>query len=522
MKDTMRTSLLILGIIGLVMAGSARAQSSNCPSDYAGFLAPRLEVGQRGIVIPGGSGNRLRFSPDARAEQIGTLPPGTEFDIVDGPQCDSAASIVWWKVVTADDMQGWTAEGLLPDDYFLAPLGISAPTATATVTPSPYPTLPPTPTPTAVSLPPLDLPDREVLSPDNFQNIQVIGQFPSTASTGTLFLSPDMNYLFVVSAGAFRSKHTNVYTFPGLQPITQGLPLDGASGKEVGGGRPDDLFAEAGRLLVSVDFHDEDILFYRPGDGSFTLDSQSFRFLRVADLNAAGILAVGFSILGTGNSQPFLCLIDHSGDTYAPGDRLCLPQETGIEALTFLPDDLRLLAGSKNGLTLVDVRSGKTLQTFPYTMVSGGALAVLPGASDGLPTVLVSKEGFILSINLETGDQRTYPSGEGQVANRIILNADGSQIMVIMPTTNIPQVLIMDVAAKAVLHQNVLYGGEDAAYSPDGKLAFINNEIYNAHSWQLLSKLRGDQHIITFSPDGTMLFVWNTSSHLFEIFGVAR
>lgn len=481
-------------------------------------MAPRLQVGQRGIVIPGGSGNRLRSSPDARAEQTGTLPPGTEFDIVDGPQCDRATSIVWWKVVTADDLQGWTAEGLLPDDYFLAPLVTSAPT----VTPSPYPTLPPSPTPTAVALPALDLPDREVLSPDNFQSIQIIGQFPATASIGSLFLSPDMNYLFVVSAGAFRSRHTNVYTFPGLQPITQGLPLDGASGKEVGGGRPDDLFAEAGRLLVSVDFHDEDILFYRPGDESFTLDSQPFRFLRVADLNASGILAVGFSILGSRNSQPFLCLIDKSGDTYAPGDRLCPPQEAGIDALAFLPDGLRLLAGSKNGLMLVDVRSGETLQTFPYSMVSGGALAVLPGAADNLPTVLVSQDGFILSINLETGDQRTYPSGENQVANRIILNADGSQMMTIAPTTNVPQVLVIDVAAKAVLHQNVLYGGEDAAYSPDGKLAFINNEIYDARSWQLLSKFGGSQHIITFSPDGTMLFVWNTSSRVFEIFGVPR
>jgi hypothetical protein len=136
--------------------------------------------------------------------------------------------------------------------------------------------------------------------------------------------------------------------------------------------------------------------------------------------------------------------------------------------------------------------------------------------------VLVSQDGFILSINLETGDQRTYPSGENQVANRIILNADGSQMMTIAPTTNVPQVLVIDVAAKAVLHQNVLYGGEDAAYSPDGKLAFINNEIYDARSWQLLSKFGGSQHIITFSPDGTMLFVWNTSSRVFEIFGVPR
>lgn len=523
-KDTMQKITFLVGIIGLILWGylSTLAQDDSCPADYEGFLAPRLQVGTRGMVAPGGSGNRVRTNPSTSGDQVGTMPPGTELEVIDGPRCDSSASIIWWQVVTDDGLQGWTAEGLPPDEYFLVPLLPPGITATPTPTPSPRPTSTPTITPTAIQLPALDLPNLGVLSPENVTQMDVVGQFPTTGRAVSLFLSPDMAYLFVVSLGQYGANFANVYTFPDLRPVMQGLPLYGTNGNGYRGTKPDGLFTPDGRLMVAVDFNDEDVRYYTPGEASYVTYTEALHYSDEVALSDTGILAVSFSILSSDGRryEQQLCFMDVLGDRYAPDHRLCVPQESA--ALVFLSDGMRLLNGSADELTLYNALSGEILQTFHYGIGRGGTLAVLPGtdARDSLPTVFISKEGFVLSVNLETGAERTYPSGAGLMARQIIVHPGGSQMMFIVPTTDIPDVLVVDIAIKALLHRNVLYGGETAAYSPDGTLAYINNELYETASWEMLDKLRGDQHIITFSPDGTMLFVLNTTDQVFEIYGV--
>jgi hypothetical protein len=99
--------------------------ASTCPSGFAGFLTPRLQVGGQGMIETGGTPNRLRSSPSSTAPQIGTISGGQTFSIIGGPAC--ADGIVWWQVAVGSQV-GWTAEGLLPDDYFISPIGGPAPT----------------------------------------------------------------------------------------------------------------------------------------------------------------------------------------------------------------------------------------------------------------------------------------------------------------------------------------------------------------------------------------------------------
>lgn len=90
-------------------------------SHCTGLLPPRLAVGEAARVIPGGVPNRLRDQPSTRGAQVGMAQPETTLTVIGWPVCDAASGIVWWQVQFGN-VTGWTAEGLLPDEYFLEPV----------------------------------------------------------------------------------------------------------------------------------------------------------------------------------------------------------------------------------------------------------------------------------------------------------------------------------------------------------------------------------------------------------------
>ncbi|HLU08845.1 MAG TPA: SH3 domain-containing protein [Oceanobacillus sp.] len=104
--------------------------ATTCPSGFAGFLMPRVNVGQQArVTTTSGVPNRLRNAPTTNGQQIGEIAAGQQFDIVGGPAC--ADGIVWWQV-SVGGQTGWTAEGLPPDIYYLEPMGAVAATAVST------------------------------------------------------------------------------------------------------------------------------------------------------------------------------------------------------------------------------------------------------------------------------------------------------------------------------------------------------------------------------------------------------
>ncbi|MBE2183669.1 MAG: SH3 domain-containing protein [Anaerolineae bacterium] len=103
-----------------------------CPAGYPGYLMPRLQIGGQGQVPVGSTPNRLRETPSLTGAQIGLLGSGAAFTIIGGPAC--ADGIVWWQVAI-NDQTGWTAEGQLPDTYYVEPASV-VPTATASILPT--------------------------------------------------------------------------------------------------------------------------------------------------------------------------------------------------------------------------------------------------------------------------------------------------------------------------------------------------------------------------------------------------
>lgn len=93
-----------------------------CPPGYAGFLAPRIGIGELNARIASETlANRLRAAPELSAAQIGEIPPRAVIDaVLDGPACNPP--FVWWQV-RLDGAIGWTVESdFNANHYYLEPV----------------------------------------------------------------------------------------------------------------------------------------------------------------------------------------------------------------------------------------------------------------------------------------------------------------------------------------------------------------------------------------------------------------
>ncbi|NDJ78416.1 MAG: SH3 domain-containing protein, partial [Chloroflexi bacterium] len=95
---------------------------------------PRLTPNTLAQVLPG-LPNRLRDYPGTNGAQIGEIPGGGVFTVLDGPQC-GPEGWTWWRV-NYNGQVGWTAEGQ-GSEYWLAPYSYvpePPPPAVCTLTP---------------------------------------------------------------------------------------------------------------------------------------------------------------------------------------------------------------------------------------------------------------------------------------------------------------------------------------------------------------------------------------------------
>jgi len=90
--------------------GFDRAQ---CPAN----LPPRLAVDSRGRVLPGDA-SIVYEQPLSDSAQLGEIPGGVSFTVLDGPVCTN--NLIWWQVEYRD-VTGWVVEGG-NGEYFLEPL----------------------------------------------------------------------------------------------------------------------------------------------------------------------------------------------------------------------------------------------------------------------------------------------------------------------------------------------------------------------------------------------------------------
>lgn len=114
-------SMVVLSMLmaSALILSASRFYAQDCPK-------PRLEIGGQGRVTPG-EPNRMRSTPSTAGEQVGEIPAGSVFDVLDGPEC--ADGFLWWHV-EFDGVIGWTAEGN-SDAYFAEPIGLTGVSAVA-------------------------------------------------------------------------------------------------------------------------------------------------------------------------------------------------------------------------------------------------------------------------------------------------------------------------------------------------------------------------------------------------------
>jgi hypothetical protein len=101
-----------------------------------GVLTSRLLPGEQGRVLPGDIPNRMRDQPSTDGEQIALIPPGSVFDVLEGPECDTDNGLAWFRV-RYSKFEGWTIESI-DGEYSTEPLIVEG--ATLAATPSPAPT----------------------------------------------------------------------------------------------------------------------------------------------------------------------------------------------------------------------------------------------------------------------------------------------------------------------------------------------------------------------------------------------
>jgi hypothetical protein len=79
------------------------AEPSRCPK------APRshLIINERGRVTDNGKTLNIRTSAGTQYQQIGQMPPGSVFFVVDGPRCSGEYA---WFYIRYEGMDGWIAE----------------------------------------------------------------------------------------------------------------------------------------------------------------------------------------------------------------------------------------------------------------------------------------------------------------------------------------------------------------------------------------------------------------------------
>ena len=90
--------------------------SNICPDTQPSILMP----GRKGRVSNESSESiRVRVEAGFQAKQVGLIPPGGYFHVIDGPRCED--SVAWFQVNAENGVKGWMAEGS-SDEYWVQPI----------------------------------------------------------------------------------------------------------------------------------------------------------------------------------------------------------------------------------------------------------------------------------------------------------------------------------------------------------------------------------------------------------------
>ncbi|MBW4436943.1 MAG: protein kinase [Pleurocapsa minor GSE-CHR-MK-17-07R] len=88
----------------------------------AGGPPPRVAIGGAAVVTADGDPLRVRDEPSTNGGIRNQFAEGRRMQILGGPVCDPVDQLTWWEVQIIGGPQGWIAEGVAPDTYYLEPV----------------------------------------------------------------------------------------------------------------------------------------------------------------------------------------------------------------------------------------------------------------------------------------------------------------------------------------------------------------------------------------------------------------
>jgi WD40 repeat protein len=494
-----------LWILALLVALPFRWQA-NCPNGYAGFLPPRLAVGQTARVIPGGVPNRLRDQPNLNGAQVGMAAPESTLAIIGGPVCDAEGQVIWWQVQMGN-VTGWTAEGFAPDEYFLEPVGeagavrgataiaratvssaetdsvlataaslnatsteqarlgsiqtqaVLTQTAQALITPSETakPTATLTITPTLAPL--TALPEnRTMITSENIEQLTTMVSLPYAA---TILFLPDQSQMLVNGADA--------YDLPSMERTDHfgNFPLQD---REVAAINPD------GRYVVYYSDRQVISVFDTQTEEAFELsDPTGFAG---TDLVISGgpeyRLAIAYGEGYANQELPQIYLYDLATNTLA----FTLDNNASFGAQLAFNRDGSRLATTGAEIRLINTHDARWI--IPTSGFSSGDIAYRPVADNESEQIAFGVPGGVYLFDLGRGTGRTFEITGGSTGGRIGFSPDGRLLAVVgievegdfdVPS---PRFNLFDVETGELLIDTGEYDGA-FTFSPDGTLLVVSS-----------------------------------------------
>lgn len=416
--------------------------ASECPPEYAGFLPPRLAVGAQARIAPSGLPNRIRNAPSLNGAQIGTISPGGTVRVIGGPSCDAASNIIWWQI-EYNNITGWTAEGVLPDDYFLEPVGTVIP-----------PTAGPAPSR------PVPLPaERDVIAISNIEGLAPLAAL-DIAEISEIAFSPDGTRMALAGVDGL-----TLYTLPDLAV--------------------DDTFSFAETGVSALAFNGPaQLIFGTYASQIFIVNLGTGQRVPLPDPPTEGVnslsvfpparlvAASGALYGGTGEEAVYLY------DLVAGEMITRIEANFWVNEARFSPSG-QYIAYFDTVLHVLDVNRG-AVEIPAVDRPLFGALAWQPALTDPARSVLAyATAEDVRTFDIDSGVERSYAVEEAANVAEIGFSPDGALLVTLTgqgPTPEpliLPRLDILDVETGDVILSFDIDGARTFSFSPDGTLLAV-------------------------------------------------